>query len=137
MIVKLKMPLCFSVFVFYLSTIITSRKISFFRMALYLQNVIQNHMHVIQNEQCIILQLSLPGQGILQVINNKRERHMTWRRCVNGYNLTQTILLIGKVTTVVQVVTSAVTADTLPISQALELFRKTLSTTMWFTYIQT
>jgi len=68
---------------------------------------------------------------------NKREKHMTWRRRVNGYNLTQTILLIGKVTTVVQVVTSAVTADTLPITQTLELFRKTLSTTMWFTYIQT
>lgn len=79
----------------------------------------------------------MPGQDILRVVNNKREKHMTWRRCVNGYNLTQTILLIGKVTTVVQVVTSAVTADTLPITQTLELFRKTLSTTMWFTYIQT
>jgi hypothetical protein len=54
---------------------------------------------------------------------------MTWGRGVNGYNLTQTILLVGKVTTVIQVVTSVVAADTLPISQALEFLRKTLFTT--------
>ena len=122
---------------FYLSTIITSRKISYFRIALYLQNVIQNHTHVIPNCTVDNPPTLLARTGHITSCKLQKGKHMTWRRCVNGYNLTQTILLIGKVTTVVQVVTSAVTADTLPISQTLELFRKTLSTTMWFTYIQT
>jgi hypothetical protein len=78
----------------------------------------------------------LARKGHIKSCKFEEGKHKTWRICVNGYNLTQTILLIRKVTTVVQVVTSAITADTLPISQALELFRETLSTTLWFTYIQ-
>jgi hypothetical protein len=94
---------------------------------------------MINNCTKTILQLSEQGRSILRTVNYKLEHthdiHNMGERC-KCYNLTQTILLVGKVTTVVQVVTSVITADTLPISQALEFLRKTLSTTRWFTYTQ-
>jgi hypothetical protein len=83
-----------------------------------------------------VLKLSMQGKSILGTVNYKRENtHDMWERC-KCYNLTQTILLVGKVMTLVQVVTSAVTADALSTNLALEFLRKTLSTIRCFTYTQ-